>query len=316
MTKKAYLLISVGSPNEPKIIETAMYLTRFLRDTLNIPSIFTPFVFLFSLFLAPQYTRQFRAIWNEDGPPLVSKCLHIQKELQKKAGDDATVFLILYFTSQGVDETLKQLSNFEEISLIPLFMQETSFSDSLVQKTHEKLSQIVPKTAAIKVIPPLERDGEIIELIAATISQFKVSDFDALIFSFHSLPVGKSAQTVSPYSIQCHTFAKKIIKKLHYPEESSIVSFQSKMAFGYWCKPDIRDSLKKCLKEGKKKILMVPLSFVSDCSETLWELKIELKDYFLKNGGKELDVVPTIDTHPDFINVLYNVVTRCDSNKF
>jgi ferrochelatase len=57
-------------------------------------------------------------------------------------------------------------------------------------------------------------------------------------------------------------------------------------------------------------LLVICPSFVSDCLETLEEIGMRGRDSFLQAGGKELQQVPCLNEHPQWIEVLRGMVER------
>jgi ferrochelatase len=75
-----------------------------------------------------------------------------------------------------------------------------------------------------------------------------------------------------------------------------------------WLGPTTKSVLAEMIKNGKTRALVVAPSFVSDCLETEIEINIELKKFFLDNGGEELQLVKSLNNHPawiDFISQKY-----------
>ena len=82
-----------------------------------------------------------------------------------------------------------------------------------------------------------------------------------------------------------------------------------------WIGPSTDDVIVENSKLGKK-IVIVPIAFVSEHSETLVELDIEYKELANKNGCKNYIRVPALGTNTDFINSLSNLVINKHKNKF
>lgn len=100
-----------------------------------------------------------------------------------------------------------------------------------------------------------------------------------LIFSFHSLPL-KTAQDFPEYL----TTIKKTVKRLeNIIGEKGEIAFQSGREEG-WLTPTLLATLKKIAREGKKTLLVVPLGFIADHLETLYDLDLEAKNQAEKLG--------------------------------
>jgi ferrochelatase len=89
-----------------------------------------------------------------------------------------------------------------------------------------------------------------------------------------------------------------------------VVCYQSKVGKAEWLKPSTEDTIKKLGAEGVKDMLVVPIAFVSDHSETLYELDMLLKDVALAAGVKKYVRMPSLNDSPRFINALAELVRR------
>jgi ferrochelatase len=149
-----------------------------------------------------------------------------------------------------------------------------------------------------------------IEAIAQTIREglrnFEVDKAqDVLIlFSAHSLPQ-KLIDEGDPYVDQINSTVSSVVKKLKI--KSWKLSFQSRSGPVRWIGPETNDTIDSVSKEGVKKILMVPISFVSDHIETLYEM-----DILYKKQAEKLGVIllraPSLNTSTKFIEALADIV--------
>ena len=62
--------------------------------------------------------------------------------------------------------------------------------------------------------------------------------------------------------------------------------------------------------EGKKNVLAICPGFSSDCVETLEEIAIQGKENFIKNGGKNFDIVPCLNDSTEHIELLYHLINK------
>ena len=143
----------------------------------------------------------------------------------------------------------------------------------------------------------------------------KVNDLNnyKLIFSAHGLPE-KNIKKGDPYQWQIEQSVKNIVKALDLKDLDWILSYQSRVGPLKWIGPSTDEVIIENSKQGKK-IVLVPIAFVSEHSETLVELDIEYKELADKNGCKNYIRVPALGTNPDFINSLSNLVIKKEENK-
>ncbi|NPA50402.1 MAG: ferrochelatase [Epsilonproteobacteria bacterium] len=101
-----------------------------------------------------------------------------------------------------------------------------------------------------------------------------------LIVSAHGLPQ-KLIEKGDPYKKHIEINYSLIIKKLkeeNYHFKDTILAYQSKVGRAKWLEPNLTDVIKEIATKNEKKILIFPISFTIDNSETLYELEIENKE--------------------------------------
>jgi ferrochelatase len=77
----------------------------------------------------------------------------------------------------------------------------------------------------------------------------------------------------------------------------------------------MRETLEQLAGEGSRKVLMVPISFVSDHVETLHEINIEHREIAHRAGITDFRMVPGLNDSPDFIAALAALVRRAAALK-
>ena len=134
-----------------------------------------------------------------------------------------------------------------------------------------------------------------------------------LIFSAHGLPE-KNIKKGDPYQWQVEQSVNKIVKTLNYDNLDWILSYQSRVGPLKWIGPSTDDVIVENSKIGKH-IVLVPIAFVSEHSETLVELDIEYKKLATDNGCNEYTRVPALGTNEDFILAMSELIINKDTYK-
>jgi len=88
------------------------------------------------------------------------------------------------------------------------------------------------------------------------------------------------------------------------------LTFQSRFGKAPWLKPYTAETLAKLGREGVGRVDVFCPGFVADCLETLEEIGIEARVTFLEAGGKEFNVIPCLNEHPQWITALADLVYR------
>tara|TARA_B000000609_G_C24103696_1_gene309902 strand:- start:606 stop:938 length:333 start_codon:yes stop_codon:yes gene_type:complete len=107
----------------------------------------------------------------------------------------------------------------------------------------------------------------------------------------------------------CYETTRLIAKKLKLSKKNYTVTFQSRLD-NKWLKPFTDDVLEDMIKLKKYKLLVLSPAFVSDCLETCIEIDESYKEDFIKAGGKELKMVPSLNDSDEWVDTVINLVNK------
>ena len=129
-----------------------------------------------------------------------------------------------------------------------------------------------------------------------------------VLFSAHGLPK-KIVKKGDPYQNQIEASAQAIAKKAGLYRKSWVVCYQSRVGPLEWIGPSTDSILEEAGKEHRE-VVLLPIAFVSEHSETLVELDIEYKELADQSGIKSYYRVPAVGTHPSFIRGLGDLILK------
>jgi ferrochelatase len=112
-----------------------------------------------------------------------------------------------------------------------------------------------------------------------------------------------------PYQAQIEETVRLVMEAIHH-SHPHIICYQSKVGKAEWLKPSTEDTIKNLAAQGVKDMLVVPIAFVSDHSETLYELDILLKGVAVEAGVKKYVRMPSLNDSPRFINALAELIRK------
>ena len=196
--------------------------------------------------------------------------------------------------------------------LYPQYSAATSGSSIKEWKDICKKNNLKIKTSTICCYPTndsfiLAHKEEIIKKIT-NLKNFK------LIFSAHGLPE-KNIKKGDPYQWQIEQSVEKIVGSLQIKGLDWILSYQSRVGPLRWIGPSTEDIIIENSKLGKH-IVLVPIAFVSEHSETLVELDIEYKELADKNGCKNYTRVPALGTNENYIKAMSDLIIKKQDYNF
>ena len=127
-----------------------------------------------------------------------------------------------------------------------------------------------------------------------------------LVFSAHGLPLSLIARG-DPYQRHVQETVAAVMAHGAWPNAHTLC-FQSRVGRQKWLEPSLRHTLERLPREGKKHLLIIPISFVTEHIETLHEINIEAREHALAAGVEQFEVMPALDDSPEFIAALASLV--------
>ena len=319
--KKAVILFNLGGPDKLENVEP--FLFNLFNDPaiLNLPGIIR---YPLAKFIANRRTPVAKKIYEELGgsSPILKLTIDQSKELEKKLNqnnslDEYKCFIVMRCWHPRAKKVVNEVRSFnpEEIILLPLYPQfSVSTSASSIQEWENicKINNYKIKTSTICCYPT---DENFIKAHVVEINK-KINGINnyKLIFSAHGLPE-KNIKKGDPYQWQVEQTVNEIVKYLNIQNLDWILSYQSRVGPLKWIGPSTDNVIIENSKLGKN-LIIVPVAFVSEHSETLVELDIEYKKLALDNGCIKYIRVPALGVNDTFIESLSNLIINKDKNQF
>lgn len=312
--KTAVVLFNLGGPDSLEAVRP------FLYNLFSDPAILTlpaPFRFPLAWFLSKRREEKAKGIYEKIGgqsPILVNTVyqkLALEESLQKeKPNDTWRVFVCMRYWHPRLSDVLEEINDFnpDQIVLLPLYPQFSTtttgssftewdqYTKGIKKETHHKITCYPDHPSFVEAH---------CHLIETAITEASHNGKFRLLFSAHGLPQ-KIIDKGDPYEKQVHQTVKAIMGRLNREIDFS-VCYQSKVGPLKWLGPSTDEALKKAGSE-KVSIVLVPITFVSEHSETLVELDLEYKELAEKVGIPGYFRVPALGTHPLFIKALSELV--------
>ena len=318
--KKAVILFNLGGPDKIENVEP--FLFNLFNDPaiLDLPTLLRyPLAKLISNRRAPVAKKIYEELGGSS--PILKLTKEQSNALEMKLNktqteDEYKCFIIMRCWNPRAKEVIKNVQSYnpEEVVLMPLYPQysaATSGSSIKEWKDVCKKNNYNIKTSTICCYPTDHNfinahTKEIIKKIKE-LKNFK------LIFSAHGLPV-KNIKKGDPYQWQVEQSVKKIVENLNYKNLDWVLSYQSRVGPLKWIGPSTEDIIIENSKIGKH-IVLVPIAFVSEHSETLVELDIEYKEIADANGCKNYTRVPALGINEDFIKAMSELIIKKNEYK-
>ncbi len=319
--KKAVILFNLGGPDKLENVEP--FLFNLFNDPaiLNLPSFIRyPLAKLIANRRAPTAKKIYEELGGSS--PILKLTEQQASSLELKLNNDDNLseykcFIVMRCWHPRAENILKNVMDYspDEVILMPLYPQySAATSGSSIKEWNDvcRTKKYKVKTSIICCYPTDENfiqahKDEIIKKIE-NLSNFK------LIFSAHGLPE-KNIKKGDPYQWQVEQSVDKIIKSLNINDLDWVLSYQSRVGPLKWIGPSTEDVIVENSKLGKQ-IVLVPIAFVSEHSETLVELDIEYKELADKNGCKNYLRVPALGTNKNYIKAMSDLIINKQNYNF
>lgn len=335
MKKTGVLLIQLGTPDSPSTSDVRTYLSEFLNDprVIDLPWLGRKLLVngIIVPFRAPKSAKIYKKLWEHGNgiSPLLTYTQSVQKLLAERLqNDNITVEMAMRYQNPSMDSVLDRMrkANYDQIIIIPMFPQYASASSgSAIEKAMKIIRKwwVIPE---IKIVSQFYDHPAYIDSIVERAKAFNLSDYDHILFSYHGLPerqVDKvydnglcedqpcettiNEENKFCYKATSYATTRLIAAKLGIKESDYTVCFQSRLD-KKWLTPFSDEIVEEQAKKGAKKLLAFSPAFVADCLETIIEIGDEYQEIFEEHGGEKVQLVPSSNDHPRFIDCLEDLV--------
>ncbi len=319
--KLAVVLFNLGGPDSPEAVEP------FLRNLFSDPAIIgLPAIIRLPLawWIARRRAPVARKIYDHIGgrSPIFEETRKQANELEiALSGDgvEAKAFVAMRCWHPFSDGAARAVKAFgpDRIVLLPLYPQYSTTTSASSLKDWARAAKkngIKAPTSRVCCYP--YEPGFVAAMaarIGAVADRPKPGVAYRLLLSAHGLPKRTIAKG-DPYQWQVEQSAVAVVKSLNRPELEPVVCYQSRVGPLEWIGPATDSEIVRAGKDGKG-VILAPIAFVSEHSETLVELDIEYRKLAAEAGVPDYRRAATVGTQSDFINGLAGLVRAAVDGK-
>lgn len=330
MDNRGVLLVNLGSPESTSVTDVRRYLDEFLMDeyVIDLPRLIRRLILNFFIlpFRPARSAEAYHSIWTDQGSPLIVNSKQCMAQLRQRT--HIPVELAMRYGQPDMATALNKLATHpgvEEILLFPLYPHYAMSSVKTVVARAQTLMQELGITIPLRVHPVFYDHDGYIQALVESASPWLKKTFDHLVFSYHGVPerhilkddpTGNhclkdrsccqktSVAHKTCYRHQVYQTTEAFVKKAGIPIDKYSVGFQSRLGQAKWLEPNTLDVIKNLAAQGARNILIICPSFVSDCLETLEEIGIGAKKEFIAAGGESLELIPCLNDHQAWVDLL------------
>ncbi|GAB5046077.1 ferrochelatase [Thermodesulfovibrio sp. TK110] len=303
MDKIGVMLLNMGGPDSLSSVKPFLFNLFSDPYIANFGFMQKPIAWLISSLRANKLKKAYEKIGGKS--PLKEITEAQAKALQKALGEEFKVFVGMRYWHPFIEESVDEFKklNIKKVVAVSLYPQ---FCTATTSSAVERFTRLAIGNFEFKIISswcdyPLFIEAWVEQIEKAFESHGSES---FVLFSAHGIPLSLHKKG-DPYISEVKKTVNAIASKMKLKQFK--ICYQSRTGPLKWVKPSTEDVIKELSKTEIKKILIVPVSFVSDHIETLYEIDFVYKK-MANDLGMQLYRVHSLNTSSKFIEALKNLV--------
>ena len=306
--KTAVILFNLGGPDSLEAVKPFLFNLFFDRAIIDLPLIPR---WLLAKRISSKRAPIAREIYSKLGgkSPLLEQTEAQAEALEALLGPDYKTFIAMRYWHPMTEQAIQSVKEWgaDQVVLLPLYPHYSVASTGSSIARWEALAKRSGLDLPTKIIRDYPDEPGLIRAVSSLIEE-RVSSLNKprVWLSAHGLPqilIDKG----DPYRTQVETSVTTIVKRLGLAPQDWALCFQSRVGKQVWIGPSIDEELQRAAQD-RREVLVVPISFVSEHSETLVELDMEYRHVAEQLGITGYGRVPTVQCHSDFLNCLVRLI--------
>jgi len=300
--------MNMGGPNN--LDEVEVFLTNMFNDKYIIGAP-QPIRAMIGFLITTLRKKEAKENYAQLGgmSPIVGHTKRLVRRLNRVL--DADVFHVMRYTPPFSMDVVSKLKDYEEIIALPMYPHYSQTTTKSSMEDFEKAIKKLGIKAKVKTVDSYydneKYNKAIVERIKEAVGKDRSEDFE-LVFSAHGLTKklidkGDLYQKHILANVEC---AKAQLRAEGIKFKDIHVAYQSRLGPMEWLRPYMSDKLK----ELGEKVIVYPISFTVDNSETEFELVIEYKEIADEVGIKDYRVARAPNHHPYFMEALIDLYNQ------
>ncbi len=324
------LLVNLGTPDALGYWPVRRYLKEFLSDRRVVDAprlIWWPILNLVILSRRPQRSsKNYETIWNRElnESPLKTVTRSQAEKLSAwiaqgglgeiPGGQAVLVDWAMRYGSPSIPAAFEKLKarGCGRVLVVPLYPQYAGATTaSVADKVAESLDGMRWRPE-LRSAAPYYKDPVYIDALAQSVrAELARLDFapEIILVSFHGIPKSYVAKG-DPYYDQCVETWRLLRARLQLSAEQMPLSFQSRFGPAQWLDPYTDATVKALARGGVKRMAVLTPGFSVDCLETISEIGIENREFFVENGGEKFALIPCLNDSAPGMGVIEAIVAR------
>lgn len=317
--KIGVVCLQLGGPDSPEAVEPFLNNLFCDPDIINFPGAFLArrlLARLISSRRAGPVKERYKQIGGRS--PIIDLTMAQANALEEQLNTlfPARVVVAMRYWHPLTGEAIQQLKKegCTRIILLPLYPQYSIATTRSSMREWHRESQAARYTSIpVESICCYYNHPSYIAAISGNIDEtfkrFSCSQEDIdLVFSAHGVPVSLIRKG-DPYQLHIQETVRLVVERGKW-KAPHLLCYQSKVGPAEWLTPTLIGTLRELAAKGRKRVLVVPVAFVTDHIETLHEINIEAREEVMHRGVEQFEMMPALNNHPLFLSCLTDIVVR------
>ena len=310
----AVVLFQLGGPDSQAAVEPFLYNLFCDPDIINFPGAFLArkaLAKLISTRRSKVVAEHYKAIGG--GSPI-----RRLTELQGRALEaalrphlKARAIVAMRYWHPDTLEAISALESapYDELVLLPLYPHYSfATTGSSLKEWNRLYTAKVPVHVIDHFFDHPDYVAGIVDRINSILTQLPRSEEVHLVFSAHGLPVAL-VERGDPYPRQIEQTVE-LVRQLGAWPNPHVLCFQSKVGPQKWLQPSLAGTIETMALDGVKRMVVIPISFLTEHIETLHEINIEARQEAAAMGVTDFHMMPALNDSPLLIRALADLVLR------
>ena len=312
--KVAVVLFQLGGPDSQAAVEPFLYNLFCDPDIINFPGAFLARKLIAKLISTTRSKVVGQHYMEIGGASPIRRLTEQQAralEVALKPHISARSIIAMRYWHPNTAEAIASLDRepYDELVLLPLYPH---YSFATTRSSVNEWNRQYKPTTPVKIIDHFydhpDYIAAIVERINSVLAEIKRPDEIHLVFSAHGLPLAL-VEKGDPYPKQIEETVQ-MVRELGAWPNPHVLCYQSRVGPQKWLQPSLTTTIEQMAHNGIKRILVIPISFLTEHIETLHEINVEARVEAESLGITEFHMMPALNDSPLLIRALADLVLR------
>jgi protoporphyrin/coproporphyrin ferrochelatase len=310
----AVVLFQLGGPDSQAAVEPFLYNLFCDPDIINFPGAFLArklIAKLISTTRAKVVGQHYAEIGG--GSPIrrltEQQARALETALQPHISARSIVAMRYWHPNTAEAITALDSRPYDELVLLPLYPH---YSFATTRSSLNEWNRQYKPSTPLKIIDHFydhpDYIAAIVERINSVLAEIKRPDEIHLVFSAHGLPLAL-VEKGDPYPKQIEQTVQ-MVRELGAWPNPHVLCYQSRVGPQAWLQPSLTTTIEQMARNGIKRLLVIPISFLTEHIETLHEINVEAREEAEALGVSEFRMMPALNDSPLLIRALADLVLR------